>query len=225
MVVPRRNRRGAARSLGVLLGRPRRVLRHPAGASLTLDARRAAGPLRLGLNLRCRPADILGMRMTALARTPRQTGRVALLLASAVTFTALAGVLHLVAGMQHLSGATLLGCGLLATGLAQLVAGVLLHLRPSTGLAQALLLGTLLALAIFALQHTVGLPGLEHAEAGDAIHYHASGRAHDHGAAASEVWEPVALATIAAQVALVVALLPLLRRKALPARRLPSEPV
>ena len=165
------------------------------------------------------------MKMATLARIAPRTGWSTLLVAGAVTFTALAGVLHLVAGLQHLPGATLLGCGLLATGVAQLAAGVFLHARPSTSLARTLLAGTLLALAIFALQHTIGLPGLEHIEAGNAIHEHASGRAHDHGAATAGMWEPVALATIAVQLALIVALFPLLRRTALLSARSSSEPV
>lgn len=132
---------------------------------------------------------------------------------SAGILAGLAGIIHLAAGTQHLAEAPVLGWGMLAVGVAQLAAAWLLWTRPSPRLAGLVLAGTLLALAIFALQHTLGLPGLAHAEAHQetAAHTHDAGHADHHATDAAEAeWrEPLALANLATETLLVVVLLPL----------------
>jgi hypothetical protein len=160
--------------------------------------------------------------MTLAARSRDLASRGGILWGAATLLTFLAGAIHLLACPEHLTEAPLLGWGLLATGLAQLAAGTLFLMRPSTTLARLLFVGTVLALAIFVVQHTVGVPGFAHADVAAVVHPHAEGVEHRHGSGGRE---PLGVASVIIQLALIVALLPLLRRPTAHVAWRTAEPV
>jgi hypothetical protein len=100
-----------------------------------------------------------------------------------------------------------------AVGGAQLLGAWLLWTRPSPLVAGLMLMGTLLALTLFAVQHTVGLPGLTHKESAVELptHTHAADHAdHDTEHTTEPEWrEPLALVNLGTEVLLILVLIPL----------------
>ena len=130
----------------------------------------------------------------------------------------IAGMIHLLAGMQQMEQSTVLGWGMMFTALAQFAGGALVLVWPSAGWARALLAGTAVALAIFAVQHTVGIPILDHAKAVTTVHGQMGGQDDGH-------LDSLAFANLVAELALTLVLLPLALPPSEKPRRMRAVPL
>ena len=139
----------------------------------------------------------------ALGLRPSTVALVAFVLAFA------AGLIHLLAGMQHIEETPVVGWGMLITALAQFAGGAFLLVWPSMRWARALFVGTVLAFAIFAVQYTAEILGFGPGQPAVTALIQVGRHEHSHVTLQMPGLGTLALANFITELALIIVLLPL----------------